>query len=69
MTGTKPKRRSVTIISAGVTIAALIAGQVFGMTIGDEAQAELVDLIASAVAIGGGVGAWWGRVRATQEIE
>lgn len=68
MNETKPKRKSFTIISAAVTIGAILAGQLFGMTISDAAQAELVELILNAIAVAGGVGAWWGRVRATAKI-
>lgn len=72
---TKPALASLTIVSAGIAVAAQGVKLAFGYTITPADQAILVSYGQSAVEIGttlitvaGGIGAIWGRMRATKQI-
>jgi hypothetical protein len=72
---TKPALASLTIISAGVAVLAQGVKLAFGYTITPADQAIIVSYGQQAVEIGttiatlaGGLGAIWGRVRATKQI-
>jgi hypothetical protein len=72
---TKPALASLTIISAGVAVIAQGVKLAFGYTITPADQAIIVNYGQQAVEIGttlvtvaGGLGAIWGRVRATKQI-
>lgn len=72
---TKPALASLTIISSLVAVGAQAVKLAFGMTITPADQAVIIGYGQQAVEIGttlvtvaGGIGAIWGRMRATKQI-
>lgn len=68
MSNIKAQWQSTTIISAAVTIIAA-AATLIGYQVTEAAQQELVTMITAGITLAGGVGAWYGRVRATKLIK
>lgn len=60
--------QSKTIVGIAVSILALIANKVLGWTLTDADNASLADIVTMALAFGGQVFAWYGRVKANKAI-
>ena len=67
MDDSKPWWQSTGVWGGVVAVLAVGLG-FFGYQISGDLQAELVETITSAIALGGGVLAIWGRIKATKTI-
>lgn len=71
MEGYKGQLGSVTIWGVIVFALSFVANR-YGYVITEDMQSELIgflaDAVTQAVALGGAVIAWWGRIRATKRI-
>lgn len=68
MNGQKPQRKSMTIISAFVILAAQVINYITGRVISEDQQQELIQIITNGSSVVFALTAWWGRVRATEAV-